>query len=33
LAVASAALLARGRLNSAWLLLAGAAIGLAVGGH
>ena len=33
LAVASGVLLARGRLNSAWLLLAGAAIGLAVGGH
>jgi len=33
LAVVSGVLLARGRLNSAWLLLAGAAIGLAVGGH
>jgi chromate transporter len=33
LAVASGVLLARCRLNSAWLLLAGAAIGLAVGGH
>ncbi len=33
LAVASGVLLAHGRLNSAWLLLAGAAIGLAVGGH
>ena len=33
LAVAGGVLLARGRLNSAWLLLANAAIGLAVGGH
>jgi len=32
LAVAGGVLLARGRLNSVWLLLAGAAIGLAVGG-
>src|SRR5271166_6146830 len=33
LAVAGGVLLARGRLNAVWLLLAGAAIGLAVGGH